>query len=241
MNYPLISSRSTFDAVILADGDFPVSQIPLGILEKTKLLICCDGAGQHLLELQNRIPDAIVGDGDSLPDEFKKRYAHLFHPLSEQSDNDMTKATKYALSLKGMPIVHNQYPDLYTMGNFAVPSFAYLGASGKREDHTFSNIVLMISYYHSLHIQPTMVTDYGWFVTAYGKCTFETKPGQQISIFNFSCKRLSGKGFVWPVYTFKELWQGSLNEAVGNQVEIDGNGNYLVYRTFEVRKGGHQE
>jgi thiamine pyrophosphokinase len=237
MNYPLISPQSTFDAVILADGDFPVSQIPLGILEKAKTLICCDGAGQHLLELQNRIPDAIVGDGDSLPDEFKRRYAHLFHPLREQEDNDMTKATKYALSLKGMSIVNNQHPD----PNLIVPSFAYLGASGKREDHTFSNIVLMISYYQSLHIQPTMVTDYGWFVSAYGRCTFETKPGQQISIFNFTCKRLSGKGFVWPVYTFRELWQGSLNEAVGNQIEIDGNGLYLVYRTFDVKTVEHKK
>lgn len=241
MNYPLISSRSTFDAVILADGDFPAHQIPFGILSRARPLICCDGAAQHLLKFQDRIPDAIVGDGDSLPEEYKKRYARLFHPFSEQMDNDMTKATRYALSLRGIPVVYGQPSDFTPLEDQAediptLATFAYLGASGKREDHTFSNIGLMVFYYRRLHVQPVMVTDYGWFVPAHGKCTFATKPGQQISIFNFSCQHLSGAGMTWPVFAFQELWQGSLNEATGKQIELEGDGLYLVFRTFEVKR-----
>ena len=43
-------------------------------------------------------PTAVVGDGDSLSEELKQRYAHIYHPISEQEFNDLTKATLFARS-----------------------------------------------------------------------------------------------------------------------------------------------
>ncbi|MCH3995097.1 MAG: thiamine diphosphokinase [Prevotella sp.] len=239
MNYPLITAESRFDCIILADGDFPKHQIPLGILGNAESVICCDGAGAQLLKRLKRLPNAIVGDGDSLPEDFKNRYPQLFHPIREQEDNDLTKATEYALSL--IESTREKNPDESSNGirqqsSEDPPLFAYLGATGKREDHTFSNIGLMIHYLEHLHIDPVMVTDYGWFVPAQGDCIFGAMPRQQVSIFNFSCKHLDSKGLVWSAYPYQELWQGSLNEAIGNQIELNGDGYYLVYRTFEIKK-----
>ncbi|MBQ3926716.1 MAG: thiamine diphosphokinase, partial [Bacteroidaceae bacterium] len=56
----------SFDAVIVAAGDFPQHPLPLSILHDAPHIICCDGAAQTLIS-KGIIPHAIVGDGDSLP------------------------------------------------------------------------------------------------------------------------------------------------------------------------------
>ena len=89
--------HSPFSAVILAAGDFPNHVLPLRILRTAKNLIVCDGALEELLDYEIA-PTAVVGDGDSLSEELKQRYAHIYHPISEQEFNDLTKATLFARS-----------------------------------------------------------------------------------------------------------------------------------------------
>ena len=91
------SSGGGFSAVILAAGDFPTHVLPLHILRTAENLIVCDGALEDLLEYEIE-PTAVVGDGDSLSEELKQRYAHIYHPISEQEFNDLTKATLFARS-----------------------------------------------------------------------------------------------------------------------------------------------
>ncbi len=210
--YPLVTAASTFDAVILCDGDYPSHTIPLSILQHADYLVCCDGAGMNHI-LHGGTPDAIVGDGDSLPEDFKRRYADILHIVSEQEDNDQTKATRFCI-------------------DHGCRRIAYLGSTGKREDHALSNISLIMRYKRQFHLDVTMVTDNGYFTPAYGIHTFESFPRQQISIFNFGCQQLEGEGFKWSPYPYEELWQGSLNEAVGDEVTIHADGSYLVFRTF---------
>ena len=210
-----ITKDTTFDAVILADGDFPTNAIPLGILNKAKYLVCCDGAGAKAIE-HGIMPTAVVGDGDSLPKDMKSMLGDKFHYVSEQDYNDLTKATRFVLA--NIPGAKNM---------------AYLATTGKREDHTLGNISLMAFYAEGLGITPTLVTDHGSFSVACGKQKFESFEGQQVSIFNLSCSQLSGTGFRWQPYAYKMLWQGTLNEAVGNEVEIDGDGTYMVFRTYQ--------
>lgn len=224
MKQPLINAESRFDAVILASGDFPSHKIPLDILCHERPLIVCDDAIVKLEAFNRRQtalsiePMAIVGDGDSIPAELQRKYANIWHQIDEQDDNDLTKATKYLLE------------------RHSVSQIAYLGATGKREDHTLGNIALLPYYKRVLGIRPTMITDYGYFIPASGETTFESFEGQQVSIFNFSCRHLEGKGLKWAPFTFQELWQGTLNEAVGNEFVIRGDGEYLIYRTFEKKQ-----
>lgn len=214
-SYPLITASSIFDAVILCDGDYPSHPIPLSILRQAQYLVCCDGAGMNYI-LHGGTPDAIVGDGDSLPEDFKRRYADILYIVNEQEDNDQTKATRFCIA-KGCHRI------------------AYLGSTGKREDHALSNISLIIRYMRDFHLDVAMVTDNGYFTPAYCTQIFESFPRQQISIFNFGCNRLEGEGFKWNPYPYKELWQGSLNEAVGDSVTIQADGSYLLFRTFEPK------
>ena len=87
-----------------------------------------------------------------------------------------------------------------------------------------------------LNIVPTMVTNYGWFTVSQGKTTFAAFPKQQVSIFQIGCKRIESKGLKWNIYPFNELWQGTLNEAVGNSFTIDSDSAYLVYQTHKPKE-----
>lgn len=212
--------KTEYDVVILAAGDFPTDVTAMRILRNAKHLIACDRAVEELLEMDIE-PEVIVGDGDSVSATTKAKYQHIFHTIDEQEDNDLTKATKYALQ-------HFNLPD--------TPTFCYLGATGKREDHTLGNIALLIHYYKQLNIVPTMVTNYGWFTVSQGKTTFAAFPKQQVSIFQIGCKRIESKGLKWNIYPFNELWQGTLNEAVGNSFTIDSDSAYLVYQTHKPKE-----
>nr|MBP7472470.1 thiamine diphosphokinase [Prevotella sp.] len=217
MEYPLINKKSNFNAVILADGDYPTNEITLAILNNAKMVICCDGAAGHYTGK----PYAIIGDGDSLSDDFKKRYADIFHQIDEQDDNDLTKATRFAIE-----ILKNNNEEL---------NIAYLGCTGKREDHTLANISLMMHFFSNYGITSTMITDHGYFNTVNGNATFDSFKGQQVSIFNFGCNKLESIGLKWNSYPYKWLWQGTLNEATTTKFSFMADNNYMVFRTFDAK------
>lgn len=204
-----------YDAVVLCAGDFPTHDIPLGVLGDAPYLCCCDGAAVQAVSHGLR-PDAIVGDGDSLPDDFKRQYSGIIHLVSEQEYNDMTKATRHCIRRGARRI-------------------AYVGATGKREDHTMGNISLLAYYLDSLSVQPVMLTDYGFFVPASGSRTFGSFARQQVSIFNVSSRSISSEGLRWPSYAYSALWQGMLNEAEADTFTLRADGTYIVYRTYEPK------
>ncbi len=212
-----------YDAVILAAGDFPQHLLPIKILKQAKNLFVCDGALADLLKLEIT-PTAIIGDGDSISNALKERFSAIYHQVEEQEENDLTKATRYALAHIGRE-----------KDSLLRPRICYIGATGKREDHTLGNIALMMYYYQALGIAPIMVTDYGYFYAVEGKHTFFSLPKQQVSVFNCSCTSLKSVGLKWDLYPMKQLWQGTLNEALGDCFTINGNGSYLVYQTFEKK------
>ncbi|MBQ9363919.1 MAG: thiamine diphosphokinase [Bacteroidaceae bacterium] len=206
MHYPLLTETASFDAVILANGSFPTASLPLTLLRQAPYVCACDGAVCHYPEA-----DAVVGDGDSVPEAFRSKLIQV----TEQEDNDLTKATRHCLSLGFRRIL-------------------YLGCSGKREDHTLGNISLMVRYLRDFGIQPLMVTDDGWFTPAYGCATFDSCPRQQVSIFNFGFSHIHSKGLLYKPYAYAEWWQGTLNEAAADTFTLDADGYYLVYRTYIV-------
>ena len=153
--------EKTFDAVIIANGAFPTHAVPLNILNHAAHLIACDGAITPLL-LEGLGEAVIIGDGDSVPVEYRDRLIQI----DEQDDNDLTKATRYCVE-RGWKRI------------------AYLGCTGKREDHTLGNISLLMRYFREMDVEGIMFTDYGLFTPAKGDHTFSSFKGQQVSIFNF--------------------------------------------------------
>lgn len=205
--FPLIGDLGAYDAVVLADGDFPSAPQPLRLLREAPFVCACDGAVRLYPEA-----DVVVGDGDSVPDALRSRLVQV----DEQDDNDLTKATRYCLAQGHHHIV-------------------YLGATGGREDHTLGNISLMVRYAAEMGVQPLMATDHGWFVVAQGDAVFESFAGQQVSIFNISCTILRSEGLKWQAYPYRQLWQGTLNEATSEKFTLGGDGIYVVFRTYVAK------
>ena len=80
---PLIDTHSHFDAVIIAAGDYPSHPIPLSAIGNARMVVCCDGAVATALE-HGVMPDAVVGDGDSLDVKLKEMLADRLH-ISEST------------------------------------------------------------------------------------------------------------------------------------------------------------
>ena len=50
------------EAVVVGNGEFPVSALSLRMLDTASFTVCCDGAADRYL-VSGRVPDRIVGDG----------------------------------------------------------------------------------------------------------------------------------------------------------------------------------
>lgn len=209
--YKLPARMKVPETIILADGDFPSYSLARKWLKECPYVVCCDGAANAYIR-SGEVPDAIVGDGDSLLPELKERYVSLIHSESEQETNDLSKAFRFCLSQGRRDIT-------------------IMGATGKREDHTIANISLLADYMDQADVR--MLTNYGIFVPIGEDSLFESCPGEQVSIFNMSSTELSGDGLAYPLSVFTNWWQGTLNEAVGERFLIRTNGKVLVFRAYK--------
>ena len=203
--------NNLFDAVIVAGGEFPTAPQPLEILQSAPYVVCCDGAADRYIAT-GRVPDAIVGDGDSISAENREKFAHLLHIISEQESNDQTKAVRYLLE-HGMRRI------------------AIVGATGRREDHTIGNISLLIEYARK-GSEVCSFTDHGVFVPCNGTTTHKCRKGQQVSIFSITARDLSAEGLLYPIYDFNNWWQGTLNECTGDEFTIKATGEYLLFINY---------
>lgn len=201
-----------FDAVIIANGEFPSHAVPLEVLRNAPQLVCCDGAIVSLPALASHLSSLIIGDGDSVPAEYHDRLIQV----DEQEDNDLTKATRYCLQQGWHRI-------------------AYLGTTGKREDHTLGNISLLMRYYMEMGVDGMMFTNTGFFTPVKGDRTFPSFAGQQVSIFNFGSAFIHSKGLKWDSYAYQQWWQGTLNEAVSDSFTLCADSYYLVYQTYDAK------
>ena len=127
--------------VILANGAFPKSEIPLNILKKAKNIICLDGATNNLIKYGIE-PTLIIGDLDSIKTKYKTKYKNIIIEINDQNQNDLRKALNW--------IEKNNYK-----------SVIVLGATGNREDHFIGNIFGILDTDYSIEIE--LITDYGVF------------------------------------------------------------------------------
>ena len=200
-----------FDAVVLAGGEYPTAPLPLEILHDAPYVVCCDGAADRYIAT-GRVPDAIVGDGDSISAKNRDTFAHLLHIFSEQETNDQTKAVTFLLEQGKRRI-------------------AIVGATGRREDHSIGNISLLIEYART-GADICSFTDYGMFIPCNGTTTHKCHKGQQVSIFSITAKELSADGLLYPIYDFTNWWQGTLNECTGDEFTIKAKGEYLLFLNY---------
>lgn len=219
MNYNIVFNDCIpFKTVVLANGNFPENAFVLSLLRAATTIIVCDGALKKLLSY-GLSPTAVIGDGDSLPPHIQQQYFTCFYQDCDDEINDLCKAMNYCQN--------REYDHILIMG-----------ATGLREDHSIGNIAHLEDF--ALNFQVKMITDYGVFEWLRQSQTIKSCKGQQISIFSFNNQQIiNSEGLKYPIVkrAFSALWQGTLNEALSDEFELQFNGSgLLVYRSFEIKK-----
>jgi thiamine pyrophosphokinase len=198
-------------AVIIGNGDFPSTRIPIEVLDNAETIVVCDGAANQYIPT-GRPFDLIIGDGDSISSANRTRFADIIRYNPDQQTNDQTKAVQFLLSQGKRRI-------------------AIVAATGKREDHTLGNIALLAEYL-DWGADVRSYTDYGVFIPCRDTITLEVRQGAQVSIFNIDAVGFTSQNLAYPLYDFTALWQGTLNEATAEQITISAAGRYIVYVTY---------
>ena len=201
--------------VIVADGSFPTHEIPLGYIQNAERIICCDGSAACLVDA-GFIPNAIVGDLDSIDEELAFRFADRIFISEEQETNDLTKAVMWCRE-RGF-------------NNLVIT-----GATGKREDHTIGNISLLAEYIAD--VQVIMVTDTGYFIPLKESTLIPSFTGQQVSVFSIDCEtEITSYRLKYPLRNTRitNWWQATLNESLEDNFRIEFNtGRVIVYLKFK--------
>ena len=206
------------EIVIICDGAFPKTEYPRYLIRTADFIICCDGAlrkflrGSMAIFGEERLPDKVIGDMDSLSAGLKARYADIIVQIDEQEHNDQTKALRWALE---------NIPDISTI--------TIIGATGQREDHTIGNISLLMEYARTydlegMDIQLRMITDHGVIFPVTDTLEFDCGIGRQISIFSpDNSLRIKSSGLAWKTdeVVFDNWWKATLNRATQDRVRLE--------------------
>lgn len=224
---------------IICNGDFPKSEYPCYLIRTSDHIVCCDGALKAWLRNMDRLfggerlPEVIVGDMDSLSPSLQKKFAGRTVKVEEQDFNDMTKSLLYVLE---------HYPDAHCIH--------FLGATGKREDHSLGNISLLMEYakhlsggdtetdylsgslrkalasYKERQLEMDMVTDYTSIVAVTDSCELAVGEGRKVSIISTDYSlRIKSYGLEWQTegVVFDNIWKATLNRAASDIVRLEFN------------------
>ncbi|MCF6321151.1 MAG: thiamine diphosphokinase [Rhizobiaceae bacterium] len=145
----------------LARRDFPI--------------IAADGGANRLLK-NGIVPDAIIGDMDSLDQSLLPDPATRLVQCNEQNSTDFEKC----------------------LNNVSAPLFVAFGFTGKRFDHTLATLHGMVKFYQRKNILLVGSQDISLIQT--GEFSIALEKGQTISIFPLSNIKFSGShGLKYPL------------------------------------------
>ena len=204
--------------VIICDGQFPRTEYPRYLIKSADFSICCDGALVKYLRHsrsifgEERTPDLVIGDMDTLSEKMQARYSSLIVKVEEQEHNDQTKAVRWAISnVEGIEQIY------------------ILGATGKRVDHTIGNASLLMEYtrmfdLEGLGINIEMVSDTGTAFAVNDTFEMDCGIGRQVSIFSpDNSLKIKSTGLEYPTddVVFDNWWKATLNKASQDTVRLE--------------------
>jgi thiamine pyrophosphokinase len=203
------------NVVIICDGTFPKSEYPRYLIRSADFIICCDGSLVKFLRNskaifgEQRLPDLVIGDMDTLSESMQKRHADIIVKVEEQEHNDQTKAVRWALeNLDG------------------IESIYIMGATGGRADHTIGNASLLMEYTRMFDlngINIESVTDEGTIFPVTDTTKFDCGTGREVSIFSpDNTLRIKSEGLMYPTdnVVFDNWWKATLNKSIADTVKL---------------------
>ncbi len=168
--------------------------------------IAVDGGADHLLKAE-KMPDAVIGDLDSLSDHARATFADRLCHISDQSTTDFEKAMT---RLKARAVIA-------------------LGFTGGRMDHVLAVLNVLVRYRDKRVILAD--ADDVSFLAAQGQTTLQLPLGTRISLMPLDEARVSLTGVVWP-FANVQMHPGGFvspsNAVAADVVEIDAQGPALI-------------
>ena len=204
--------------VIIADGRFPKDKYLHSLISSANTIIACDGAFNRL-NRNNIKPDYIIGDCDSISKKHIKQFGNKIIINPDQNSNDLTKAVNLACTMQ-------------------LDNIVIFGSTGLREDHTIANIALLVNY-AVLVKDIAIISDYGIFTISRGVGRIPTVKGQQISLFSINPNnKISCNELKWSLlnFNFNSWYNGTLNQATGDYINISCSEPIIIYRAFCIKK-----
>ena len=198
---------------ILADGAPPTHPAARAAFDAASRLVCCDGAYRKARAL-GRLPDLVVGDGDSLSAADRAALGERFVSIAEQETNDLDKAFRTAVA------------------RFGGAGVVLLGAGGLREDHFLGNLFRLPDFARTAP-DIALVTDAGTFTVVAGARRYACRPGEAVSVFAPDpATHATSRGLAWPLdgVPLDALWRGTLNRTTGDAFDLAGDRPLIVYR-----------
>lgn len=196
---------------ILANGQFPVHPFPLDILHNSQTIICTDGSANSLID-KGINPNVIIGDMDSLLID-NKTFSGQFIKDPNQENTDLEKAFEWSIKNK-------------------ISTINVLGASQKREDHSFGNLYLLSKYCDLLNL--TYVTDYFSITCHEGNRIFSSFKNQLVSILPVKhIQHVSTESLKYNL-SDEELpisSRGISNQSLSDNFTINSSGKIWVFRS----------
>ncbi len=209
-------------ALIIANGKPPKKSDVIYLIKRGYDFIIAADGGANSLKKIGIAPNVIIGDFDSVTEETLDffRAKSEIKRLKRQSDTDVEKAIKFAISKKFTDAI-------------------LLGASGDRLDHTLCNIGNLLKYGDKIKLG--MLHEKTFARVYKGKITLRTVPNETVSFYAFSRKtRITTKGLKYRLENeplpFGERSSTS-NVARAEEIEINSkSGKIIVIREFEIIK-----
>ena len=195
----------SYDAVVLANGEFPKKGgVAWNLLADARRVVACDGAADAFVRRFGKSPSAVVGDMDSV--KWFPEGSEVVR-VADQESNDLEKAVRWCRARGWRRLV-------------------VVGASGRREDHLLGNA------FRALDLGVEMVTEFGRFVPVQGKASFRVAKGTAVSVFAPDrTTRMTSKGLEWPLdgVEFDSLYRATLNRASASRVSLTSTSPVLVF------------
>jgi thiamine pyrophosphokinase len=162
--------------IILANGKPPKKSVITFFQRRGySKIICADGGANSALKL-GLAPVVIIGDLDSISTEAMNEFKSISKiiRLKRQNDTDVEKCIKYAISHKcGEALL--------------------VGATGKRLDHTFCNLGIVLKYFYKIKI--SLIAEESCLKAYTNNVELKTLPGETVSLYGISPKtKISSEG-----------------------------------------------
>lgn len=203
-------------ALVIANGEPPKKARLQALVREADVVLCADGGANVALKF-GVVPDAIIGDIDSIHAETLVKFHKIpTHRDSDDERTDLEKAIAWAIKRK-------------------YDHITVVGASGKRLDHTIGNLGALAKFYPDAVVR--FVDDFGELTYVGRALTVEAKKGEMVSLIPLSrCEGIITDGLRYALNgETLELGvrEGTSNVVTASPISVSvKKGHLLLFRVF---------